>query len=338
MNEKYTLDFLRLKPDCSVDELCESILLNAPYIVDWPVYGKRITDIRRFTNRRTRNCQYHQFEIPKKSGGTRKIIAPTGDLKDIQRTLAVLLSYAVTPDTHAHGFIRERSVITNASLHVGKNYVLNLDLKNFFPSITYSQVARTLRNHFSKETAAFIAKISTWTDCNDLPEDILPQGAPTSPILSNMVCEVLDERLSELAKSYGLTYSRYADDITFSSNHSVYSNDSSFWPKLRSTIKECGFQINEAKTRLLKKGSRQEVTGITVGEKLNVSRKWMKRLRAQVFDYEMYGGSDEEYRSIMGKIAFLKMVRGSLDDRACRLYNRARQSHHEIPMMEQHWY
>ena len=234
MNEEYTLDFLRLKPDCSVDELCESILLNAPYIVDWPVYGKRISDIRRFTNRKTKNCQYRQFEIPKKSGGTRKIIAPGGDLKNIQRMLSILLSFAVTPDSHAHGFIRERSVITNASLHVGKNYVLNLDLKNFFPSITYSQVVRALRKRFNKETSTFIAKICTWRESDDLLEDVLPQGAPTSPILSNMVCEPLDEKLSKLAVNFGLTYSRYADDITFSSNHSVYSNDSSFWSKLRS--------------------------------------------------------------------------------------------------------
>ena len=90
--------------------------------------------------------------------------------------------------------------------------------------------------------------------------------------------------------------------------------------------------------RLLKKGTRQEVTGITVGERLNVSRKWMKQLRAQVFHYEMYGGSNEEYRSIMGKIAFLKMVRGSMDERAYKLCNRAMHSHHGIPMMEQHWY
>ena len=321
-----------------IDELCKSILANAPYVSDWPVFGKQNSAILKFTNRRTRNRQYHQFEIPKKSGGTRKIIAPTGDLKDIQRTLAVLLSDAVMPDTHAHGFIRERSVITNASMHIGKNYVLNLDLKNFFPSITYHQVERALRKYFSKEVSAFIAKICTWTDENNSHEDVLPQGAPTSPILSNLVCEVLDTRLSDLAASYGLIYSRYADDITFSSDHSVYSIESSFWPKLRAVITECGFQINESKTRLLKRGARQEVTGITVGEKLNVSRKWMKQLRAQVFHYEMYGGSDEEYRSIMGKIAFLKMVRGSMDERAYKLYNRARHSHHGTPMVEQHWY
>lgn len=153
----------------------------------------------------------------------------------------------------------------------------------------------------------------------DLHEDVLPQGAPTSPVLSNIVCETLDSRLSGLAKRFGLTYSRYADDMTFSSYHRVYAKDSVFWAELHSIIEECGFRLNDSKTRLLKKGTRQEVTGITVEERLNVSRKWMKLLRTQVFHYEMYGGSEETYRSLMGKIAFLKMVRGGDDERSCRL-------------------
>lgn len=125
--------------------------------------------------------------------------------------------------------------------------------------------------------------------------------------------------------------------MTFSSYHSVYASDSDFWTELHSIIEDSGFRINEKKTRLLKKGTRQEVTGITVGNRLNVSRKWMKRLRAQIFQYEMYGGSEDEYRSIMGKIAFLKMVRGGDDDRARRLYRRIKSSRRAIPMLEQHW-
>lgn len=239
-----------------------------------------------------------------------------------------MLSFVIVPDIHVHGFVCERSVVTNAIQHIGKNYVLNLDLKNFFPGIEYNQVKRALCKYFSKETSQFIAKICTWTETDDLPVDVLPQGAPTSPILSNIVCETLDERLSKLASSFRLTYSRYADDITFSSNHSVYAKDSCFWQKLFSIITESGFQLNDSKTRLLKRGSRQEVTGITVENRLNVSRKWMKQLRAQVFHYEMYGGGNEEYRRIMGKIAFLKMVRGSMDERACKLCNRAKYSYH----------
>lgn len=248
MNEEYTLDFLRQKSNCSVDELCNCILQNAPYVSDWPVFGTHISDIKIYAHKRIRNRQYHQFEIPKKSGGTRKIIAPGRKLKSIQHTLALMLSFVIVPDIHVHGFVCERSVVTNAIQHIGKNYVLNLDLKNFFPGIEYNQVKRALCKYFSKETSQFIAKICTWTETDDLPVDVLPQGAPTSPILSNIVCETLDERLSKLASSFRLTYSRYADDITFSSNHCVYAKDSCFWQKLFSIIAESGFQLNDSKT------------------------------------------------------------------------------------------
>ena len=338
MYEQVTFDFLNHIDRCSVDELCRYILKVAPYITDWPVSGKHLPDILRYTNSHDRNRQYHPFDIPKKSGGVRQIVAPTGDIKSIQTVLAYLLSSAADHDEHAHGFIQGHSVITNASQHLRKTYVLNLDLKNFFPGITFHQVESALRKYFSKDVAIFIAKLCTWTDVEQgHAEDVLPQGAPTSPVLSNIVCETLDSRLSGLAKRFGLTYSRYADDMTFSSYHSVYAKDSLFWTELHSIIEECGFRLNDNKTRLLKRGTRQEVTGITVEDRLNVSRKWMKLLRTQVFHYEMYGGSEETYRSLMGKIAFLKMVRGSDDERACRLYNRVRRYHRAVPMMEQHW-
>lgn len=338
MYDDITIRFIEDIDVCSVDELCRYILKTAPFVSDWPVLGRHVSDVLRYTNTHERNRQYHQFEIPKKSGGTRQIIAPVGDLKIIQKVLAYLLAMVSSPDDHAHGFIEKRSVITNAQQHIGKNYVLNLDLKNFFPGIYFHHVVNALQKYFSRDVSVFIAKLCTWTETgDDLPEDVLPQGAPTSPVLSNIVCEAMDARLGGLAKRFGLTYTRYADDMTFSSYHSIYAKGSDFWTELHSIIEDSGFRLNEKKTRLLKKGSRQEVTGITVGEHLNVSRKWMKNLRAQVFQYEMYGGSEEEYRSIMGKIAFLKMVRGGDDDRSCRLYRRIRYSHRAVPMLEQHW-
>lgn len=332
---------IRLKNELqlyTVEDICRHILNEAPFLIKRTIDGKLVADIKIYTNTYERNRQYHQFEIPKKSGGTRKITAPTGDLKDIQKVLAVLLSKVSNINGYANGFIQGRSVITNAAPHIGKTYVLNVDLKDFFPGITFHQVVHALHKYFSKEVSVFIAKLCTWTDdVLDLPEDVLPQGAPTSPVISNIVCETMDERLGGLANRFGLTYTRYADDITFSSYHSVYAKDSVFWKTFLCIINESGFQLNEKKTRLLKRGERQEVTGITVESKLNVSRKWMKNLRAQVFQYEMFGGSEDEYRSIMGKIAFLKMVRGSNDERTSRLYTRARSSHRAIPMTEQHW-
>lgn len=338
MDDYFTIKFIEGIDGCTVDGLCRYILNAAPLVSDWPVLGKNASDILKYTDTRERNRQYRLFEIPKKSGGTRKIIAPAGDLKSIQKVLAHLLAMVSAPNEHAHGFIENHSVITNAQQHLGRNYVLNLDLKDFFPGIYFHQVIHALQKYFSKDVSVFIAKLCTWTETgDDLPEDVLPQGAPTSPVLSNIVCEAMDARLGGLAKRFGVTYTRYADDMTFSSYHSVYAKDSDFWTELHSIIEDSGFRLNEKKNRLLKKGARQEVTGITVGECLNVSRKWMKNLRAQVFRYEMYGGSEEEYRSIMGKIAFLKMVRGGDDERSCRLYKRIRYSHRAVPMLEQHW-
>lgn len=338
MNDDFTNKFVDGIDGCTVDELCQYILKEAPLVSDWPVSGKHVTDVLKYANPHERNRQYHQFEIPKKSGGTRQIIAPVGDFKIIQKALAHLLAMVSSPDEHAHGFIEKRSVITNAQQHIGKTYVLNLDLKDFFPSVYFHRIVHALQKYFSRDVSVFIAKLCTWTETgDDLPEDVLPQGAPTSPVLSNIVCEAMDARLGGLAKRFGLTYTRYADDMTFSSYHSVYASDSDFWTELHSIIEDSGFRINEKKTRLLKKGTRQEVTGITVGNRLNVSRKWMKRLRAQIFQYEMYGGSVDEYRSLMGKIAFLKMVRGWDDDRARRLYRRIKSSRRAIPMLEQHW-
>lgn len=238
----------------------------------------------------------------------------------------------------AHGFVMGRSVVTNAENHLHRNYVLNFDLKDFFPSVTASRVASGLkRQGISERVAWFITRLCTRTVLDDdIPEEVLPQGAPTSPILSNIACDMMDLRLEGLADRFGLHYTRYADDITFSSHHSVYAKDSIFWKELEDIISANGFRINPAKTRLQKKGSRQEVTGLTVGDKVNVSRKWLKNLRAQIFQMEMHGASKLEFRRVMGKIAFLSMVRDN-DDLCQRMRERAIWAYRMIPMLEQHW-
>ena len=298
--------------------------------------------VNAFTRHAYRDIHYHKFEIPKKSGGVRTIMAPTGKLKSLQSFLASFLTPYYVPRDSVHGFVPGRSVLTNAEKHVGKNYVLNIDLKDFFTSITSSMVSEGLRKiGVDKKVAEIIAAICTRMDASgdDLPMEALPQGAPTSPILSNFACASMDARLEGLARRFGLTYTRYADDMTFSSYHSVYSKDSEFWKELRDIISQSGFTINEAKTRLLKRGSRQEVTGITVCEKPNVSRRWLKNLRAAIYHAEMYGyRSDQEYHSVKGKLAYLKMVRGR-DLLYEKLYLRALFAHGSIPLLKQYmWY
>lgn len=275
---------------------------------------------------RIRMMNYHQFSIPKKSGGQRTITAPTGYLKGAQKAISLLLASLYDAPDCVNGFAPGRSVRTNADLHIGKNYVFNTDIRDFFSSITAAMVRKALAGYgVSDEVAHYISMVCTVPSSeDDLPENVLAQGSPASPVLSNMVCSRMDRDLEYLARKYGLTYSRYADDITFSSMHSVYSGSGAFMKDLREAISRQGFSINDEKTRLQKKGDRQEVTGVVVSDKANVSRKYIKNLRAEIFQMEMSGFSKEQYRSVRGKVAYLGMVRGKEDGLYRRLRNRIR--------------
>ncbi len=296
-------------------------------LCDWAVFDP---DSREFLlkseNRRFRQRFYREFTIPKKSGGERHITAPVGYLKGAQKALSILLGTLYEAPEMVNGFTAGRSVGTNAEAHVRKNYVFNTDLKDFFPSITARMVRHALEDLGVKpEVARYISVLCTiTTEGDDLPEDVLPQGSPASPVLSNIVCRNMDRHIDWLARKYGVTYTRYADDMTMSSMHSVYGKNSTFLKEFRDIISGYGFTVNEAKTRLQKKGSRQEVTGIIVSDRANVCRKYIKNLRAEIFHMEMEGFSKEQYRSVRGKVAFVGMVRGKDDPMYCRLLSRIR--------------
>ena len=182
------------------------------------------------------------------------------------------------------------------------------------PSISSQRIVRALRDlglsHEIAELISRLATIPTLKEGSDISIHALPQGSPCSPILSNMVCIDLDRRLSGLARRFRVDYTRYADDMTFSSNRHVYSADGDFLEELRQIVNECGFVINEKKTRLQKRGSRQEVTGILVNTKRNSHRSFRKNLRAAVFSAETNGCTHREYIRIMGRISYLSMLRG----------------------------
>jgi len=165
--------------------------------------------------------------------------------------------------------------------------------------------------------------------------NVLPQGAPTSPVITNIVCQRLDYILSGVAKRFGLKYSRYADDITFSSMHNVYQPESDFLKELHRIIAEQGFHIKESKTRLQKDGYRKEVTGLLVNEKVNVQQRYIKQLRMWLYYWERYGyeraygfflqkyiadkghvkkGKPDITNVITGKLDYLKMVKGGEND------------------------
>lgn len=295
--------------------------------------------------------RFRQFKIKKKSGGFRQITAPR------YKTYKILLQYVNTilkaiycPSDFAMGFTEGRSVVNNAQKHLGHNYVLNIDLKDFFPSIDQARVWKRLQLapfNFPQDVANVIAGLCCMKMQAESAEEkiryVLPQGAPTSPIITNMICDKLDRRLAGLAKRFGLHYTRYADDITFSSMHNVYQSDGDFWTELRRIIADQNFAINEKKTRLQKRGSRQEVTGVMVSEKLNVTQKYVRDIRNILHIWEKYGfniayrcffskyqaekghvkkGVPDLVNVIDGKLMYLKMVKGEDDSVYCHLSDR----------------
>lgn len=286
--------------------------------------------------------RYHNFTIPKKSGEPRQITAPYSDsYMHLLAYVNKIIQSLHIPSEHAMGFVPGRCIVDNAAPHVGMNYVFNIDLKDFFPSIERRRICARLQAKpfcLSQEVALTIAglccmRVENGVDAegNTQYKYVLPQGSPTSPTLTNIVCDRLDCLLGDLAKRYGLRYTRYADDITFSSMHNVYQEGSHFRLKLQRIITKQGFALNEKKTRLNKVGSRQEVTGLTVSrEKVNVSLAYVRDIRNVLYIWSKYGYgvAENKLRSfnaanrpgkrigvnlanvLSGKLMFLKMVKG----------------------------
>lgn len=290
--------------------------------------------------------RYITFKVPKKMKGEfRTIDAPCGGLKMIQRALNLVFQTVYTPHSAAMGFVKDRSVVTNARVHLCQNYVYNIDLKDFFPSITSGRLFARLQVKpfgLSKEVASLITDICCYKNAEK--KNVLPQGAPTSPTITNFICESLDRKLTRLAKAYGMNYTRYADDITFSSMTNLFSEDEKFCKSLRHIIEEEEhFEINPEKTRLCHRGMRQEVTGLTVNERINTSRVYVKQIRMLLHIWEVKGISaaqkvfEEHYHPrttrtkesiphvenvLAGKLLYLKMVKGEDDDTYKSLFDR----------------
>lgn len=273
--------------------------------------------------------RYIQFQIPKKKKGEfRTITAPNAGLKCIQRCLNVFLLEQFTPHTAANGFVQGRSVLDNAKVHLGRKYVYNIDLKDFFPSVKAGRIFSRLQTppfSFNQEIASLITDLC----CH---EGVLPQGAPTSPTMTNIICERLDWRLSKLAERYDLHYSRYADDITFSADKNRFKPQSRFVRELKKYVRMEWFTINPEKTRLSSKYERQEVTGLTINEKVNVTQQYVKQIRTMLNNWEKSGYDVAQARFIElyhpkkhveghhhienilgGKLDYLKMVKGTED-------------------------
>jgi hypothetical protein len=434
-----------------------------------------------YANPKLGTMRYAEFKVKKKSGSERVIHAPVKGLKSLQKTLSFILQCVYEPHNAAMGFVRNRSIVDNARLHVGSRYLYNIDLKDFFPSVDQARFWKVLqlkpfylkdkedieyepnkntskfkvfmftkhyagpskkseqilyyeyegfyfrkgfkklvlksgetieyavncingeakgdielyldrssfesvknavnKNNDEEVTLASLSHIfiqlidlhqkklalkdnksalanviasicftemeverkNESGEWENVKRNVLPQGAPTSPVITNIVCQKLDYLLSGVAKRFNLKYSRYADDITFSSMHNVYQPGSEFLNELNRIITNQNFHIKDSKTRLQKEGYRQEVTGLLVNENVNVQQRYIKQLRMWLYYWERYGyerastfffqkyiaekvhlkkGKPEMFNVISGKLDYLKMVKGADNELYLKLKNK----------------
>lgn len=291
--------------------------------------------------------KYRCFEIPKKRGGQRSIKAPIKGTAILLGKLKPILEHFYRTKICVHGFVPKRSVVTNARQHVKKRYVLNIDLETFYDHINFGRVRGLFMAKpfgLGRDAATVLAQLCTH-------ENSIPQGSPISPVLSNFIAAELDKKLMKLASKYGLRYSRYADDLTFSTSKSDFprsfaffegnnpiTGDTSLGKPLEDEISGCGFRVNHKKVRLQIRGVRQEVTGITVNEFPNVKRSHIRKIRAMIHAWKKHGLLQAEIEHlakyaksppkiepeklngtyfknvIYGNLAYLKMVRGEDDE------------------------
>jgi RNA-directed DNA polymerase len=316
--------------DCNVDRLKQyhlPVLDTANAIA--AAIGISLSELRflAFSRRTSTVSHYVRFQIAKKTGGQRLISAPMPRLKQVQQWILDHILERVELHPASHGFRRGRSIITNATPHVAADVVINFDLKDFFPSISYPRVKGIFRSlGYSEAAATILGLICTESEVEEVELDgktyfvalgdrHLPQGAPSSPAITNLLCRRLDRRLAQMASQLGFTYTRYADDLTFSASGESTRNICNVMKRTRSIVAHEGLEVHEQKTRVLRKSQHQEVTGVVVNKKLNVDRDTLKRFRATLHHIEKdglagkrWGSSPDVLAAIEGFAHYVAMV------------------------------
>jgi RNA-directed DNA polymerase len=258
----------------NANELC--LLLNANF--------SAIETIINYPN-------YRHYTIPKKKGGKRTISAPDKTLKHIQKRLNYYLQgyYLSIKPSCVHGFVihphylkGQSNIVDNASMHVGQSHLLNIDLKDFFSSISAGRVKACLKSPLFSYPDALSTALTLLLTL----KGSLPTGAPTSPVISNLVCWDLDHELNAFSSLHNLTYSRYADDLSFSSANIIQKD---LIKEIETIIQKHRFEVNPKKVRLKHAGQRMMVTGLTVNEKVNIPRNVLKNVRAMLHDFYYNG-------------------------------------------------
>ena len=303
--------------------------------------------------KRPPGARYHHFKVKKRRGGFREIAAPKPGLKLLQRKMKQVLDAMYEPRKSVHGFVRDRSIVTNAKRHVGCEHVINIDIEDFFPSITFPRVRGMLLKwpcRLPPEAATAVAQVCF------AGHEGLPQGAPTSPVIANMMCLHMDKHFAALARKHGYMYTRYSDDITLSTTRrrpvppaliNAAQGETTIGPAVREILDRHWFKVNPAKVKVRCRHERQEVTGLVTNERVNVPRRFVRQLRAILHDCDKNGFEvaqarfrgeyDTKHRRpglqptlidvLIGRLSFLAMVRGRDDALVHKLIRRARALH-----------
>jgi RNA-directed DNA polymerase len=311
-------------------------LTTTPTEIDWFADQWRVAP-----DPQTRLQHYHYRWVPKRSGGQRLIEIPKERLREMQHKILRQILDRVPAHGVAHGFRRGRSCVTHAALHSGQRVVLRMDLKDFFPSIPASRIdALFVKLGYSDSVAATLARLCVnrtpagalralpWAERQPWRTPHLPQGSPCSPALANLCAYRLDIRLDALAERLGATYSRYADDLVFSGGRQLERASDRFHIQVAAIALEEGFRVNTRKTRVMRAGVRQQVTGIVVNCHPNIARAQFDLLKATLTNCVRHGPQSQNrdghphYRAFLGgKVAHVSLVNPARGAKLQRLYN-----------------
>ena len=306
-----------LPPLDTPQQLAEAMGLTVPQL-RWLVYHREAAT----------RVHYYRFTIPKRGGGERPIWAPLPKLKAAQQWVRVNVVEKLLVHGSAHGFLAGRSTLTNAAVHRNPKVVLKMDLKDFFPTVTFPRVKGVFRRAGYREQVATLLALL----CTEAPREVveldgqtyyvslgprcLPQGAPTSPALTNTLCLRLDRRLTGLAKRLGYRYTRYADDLTFSlpAGHEGKPRLGALMGLVRRVVEAEGFHVHPEKTRVHRSGGRQQVTGLVVNGdgKPRVPRKLRRQMRAALHNLKQGKPlkEGETLARLAGYAAYIHMTDG----------------------------
>lgn len=241
--------------------------------------------------------------INKKDGTKREILVPKPILKSIQKNILNNVLYGLSVSKYACAYIPNKTLKDNANPHTNKKVILKLDIKDFFPSITFENIYNALSNSiFPKEIKVLLVKLCTYYN-------YLPQGSPTSPYLSNLILKNFDNYIGKYCEEREISYTRYCDDLTFSGNFNVNKLKN----KVQAYLEELGFNLNDKKTKVIRNNTRQKVTGVVVNKKLNIVKEYKRKIRQELYYIEKYGLENVCKFLHKEKESYLNSLRGRIN-------------------------